>query len=168
MFSGAKIQIIIQFATSRANFLLLFGTLLVPPRAMMQRHRKYRVAILADDNTLAAEICTAIACNSCHAMAVIYDGALHRMIACGSIDLVIVASTHYSPNDNTFYNYIERLRSTGVDIFVITTHKSVRHTMHLLTSGVRQCLTLPIATARLRRKVYEHLATIQRVHYTVS
>lgn len=119
----------------------------------------YRVALLCPDRSLSAAIVRAIEGDYCHVACYTTANELYATVRYVDVDLLIIAVAHYSPEDNTLYRTVERLHALGLDIFVITNHHSVRHTMHLLAGGVRQCMTLPLSVERLRRKVYAHLST---------
>ncbi len=119
----------------------------------------YRVALLCSSPSLTSAIATAITSDCCHVACYTTANELYSVVRYVDIDLLIIAIAHYSPEDNTLYRTVARLHAMGLDIFVITSHHSVRHTMHLLAGGVRQCMTLPLSIERLRRKVYAHLET---------
>lgn len=126
---------------------------------MSNLQQRYRIAILGSSEYIVHAIAAALRSELYTVLAFDSADALLDMAAFHHLSLVIIAVDNYSPTDNTLYCMVERLRRAGIEIFVITHHRSVRHTLHLLGAGVRQCMTFPIAVERLRRKVLEHLAT---------
>lgn len=126
---------------------------------MSNLQQRYRIAILGSSEYIVRAITTALRSELYSVLAFESAEELLDVAAFHHLSLVIIAVDNYSPTDNTLYRTVERLRRAGVEIFVITHHHSVRHTLHLLGAGVRQCMTFPIAVERLRRKVLEHLAT---------
>lgn len=129
---------------------------------------RFNVAILSTSEEVAGTIARALD-DGCCDIVLIHDGEeLITTLRRHHLDLIIIVVTDYSKSDATLYNLVKWLHLTGIDIFVITSHHSVRHTMHLLATGVRQCLTLPLPLERLRRKVFDHLAAKQRHRASIS
>lgn len=128
-------------------------------RRMSNMQQRYRVAILGSSLHIARAIAARL--QSEPYTVLVFDNAdeLLDVAAFHHLSLVLIAVDNYSTTDNALYRTVERLRRADVEIFVITHHHSVRHTLHLLGAGVRQCMTFPIAVERLRRKIIEHLAT---------
>lgn len=115
------------------------------------------VVVLALDHKMALYIASCIECDGCVVVLPRSESELYRVLLSTRVDLVIVVSTRRIRLDDMLYRWVDALHSAGADIFVAMRHHSVHHTLRLLSSGVRQCLTLPIAPRRLRSKVYEHL-----------
>ncbi len=111
------------------------------------------VVVLALDRALGLYVASAIECDGLpHS-----ERELYRVLLSTRVDLVIVVSTRRIMLDDMLYRWVDALHSAGASLFVVMHHHSVHHTLRLLSAGVRQCLTLPIAPRRLRSKVYEHL-----------
>jgi len=115
------------------------------------------VVVLALDRALGLYVASAIECDGCVVVLPHSERELYRVLLSTRVDLVIVVSTRRIRLDDMLYQWVDALLSAGASLFVVMHHRSVHHTLRLLSAGVRQCLTLPIAPRRLRSKVYEHL-----------
>lgn len=115
------------------------------------------VVVLALDRTLGLSIASVIECDGCVVIMPRSERELYRVLLSARVDLVILVSTRRITLDDMLYRWVDALLSAGASLFVVMHHHSVHHTLRLLSAGVRQCMTLPIAPRRLRSKVYEHL-----------
>lgn len=115
------------------------------------------VVVLALDRALGLYVASAIECDGCVVVLPHSERELYRVLLSTRVDLVIVVSTRRIRLDDILYQWVDALTTAGAALFVVMHHRSVHHTLRLLSAGVRQCMTLPIAPRRLRSKVYEHL-----------
>ena len=146
----SKLQIVTTiFFTFLAHFSKIFSTML--------KKRIYRVAVVANEEITAQLLAAAIdgCCNIVVCTA--NESELDPLLNIVEFDLVVVATTALHNDNEHLMATIAAIRRTQASIFVVARHLSVATTLHLLGSGVSQCMSFPINLYRLRRKVKEQL-----------